>query len=149
MKMKIEFRGKSNGTIEELEEIGIEHTNGWVYGSYIDGFIINGIVEANDEYISIEQWCGVDPKTVGQYTNVNTHRGEKIFEGDYVRVRSDVHMGGLTYPAKDFYGVVDFLEGMWVVNNRVDKMIPLWSETNEIKILGNIDDNPELLEVSE
>lgn len=138
--MKIEFRGKATGSIEELEEIGIKHTNSWVYGNYVEGFIVIG---------DREQWSDVDPKTIGQYTNVNTPDGKKIFEGDYVRVRSDVHMGGLTYPAKDFYGVVEFLEGMWVVNNRVDKMIPLWSETNEIEIVVNIHDNPEYLEVSE
>ncbi|HBI2198553.1 TPA: hypothetical protein LR690_001904, partial [Listeria monocytogenes] len=91
-----------------------------------------------------------------QYTNVNTHRGEKIFQGDVVTVKhTEVAYKIYTpfstkvgyAPSRDFIGVVEFLEGMWVVNNRVDKMIPLWSETNEIEILGNIWDNPELLEV--
>ncbi|WP_243767833.1 hypothetical protein [Listeria monocytogenes] len=85
----IEFRGKVTCSIKELEEIGIKHTNGWIYGSYIDCFIIDGVMEANTEYIAIEKWCAVDSKTVGQYTNVNTPSGEKIFEGDIVEI--DVH----------------------------------------------------------
>ncbi|HHQ0831888.1 TPA: YopX family protein, partial [Listeria innocua] len=51
------------------------------------------------------------------------------------------------YATIPIIGVVEFLEGTWVINNRVNDMIPLWSETNEIEILGNIHDNPELLEV--
>lgn len=138
--MKIEFRGKAKGSIEELEEIGIKHTNGWIYGNYVDGFIVIG---------DREQWSDVDPKTVGQYTNVNTHQGEKIFDGDVVTTNYFREYSFNQYATIPLIGVVEFLEGMWVVNNRVDKMIPLWSETNEIQILGNIHDNPELLEVSE
>lgn len=130
--MKIEFRGKSD--IEELEEIGIEHNNGWVYGSYVDGFIVIG---------DRKQWSDVDPKTVGQYTNVNTPDGKKIFEDDYVLVK-DCHPTGYD----DFYGVVEFLEGAWWVDNELmQKAVLLWNESNEIEILGNIHDNPELLEV--
>ncbi|EAD6247428.1 YopX family protein [Listeria monocytogenes] len=130
--MKIEFRGKSKAD------------GAWEYGFYHGNrhtpIIVN---EEKTPDTFIQNRIPVDPKTVGQYTNVNTPRGEKIFEHDFVCVRSDVHMGGLTYPAKNFYGVVEFLEGMWVVNNRVNDMIQLWSETNEIEILGNIHDNPD------
>lgn len=135
--MNIEFRGKRLRSSE------------WVHGFYYEerGFSYITVITDKPGEIPTHLNVPVRPKTVGQYTNVNTPDGKKIFEGDYVRVRSNVHMGGLTYPAKDFYGVVEFLEGMWVVNNRVDKMIPLWSETNEIEIVVNIHDNPEYLEV--
>lgn len=128
--MKIEFRGKSD--IEELEEIGIEHNNGWVYGSYVDGFIVIG---------DRKQWSDVDPKTVGQYTGLNDKNGVKIFKGDIV-----LNPNGCT----DFVGVVEFSEGSWwVVNNKNKDAIPLFDELNGVDILGNIWDNPELLEVSE
>ncbi|EAD6849636.1 hypothetical protein AAU59_14045 [Listeria monocytogenes] len=159
--MKIEFRGKDIKTGE------------WRYGNIIysldavegfDAIIIpknnNNMFARPDEKsdLGFEVWHKVDPKTVGQYTNVNTHRGEKIFQGDVVTVKHTeiaykkhtpfgVKVGYA--PDEDFIGVVEFLEGMWVVNNRVDKMILLWSETNESEILGNIHDNPELLEVPE
>lgn len=89
----------------------------------------------------------IDPKTVGQYTNVNTHQEEKIFEGDIAKTSYIRAYGIAEYTTIPIIGVVEFLEGTWVINNRVNDMIPLWSETNEIEILGNIHDNPELLEV--
>lgn len=141
MKMKIEFRGKQCqinrwifGDLIECDDDHIfiftdEYDNGTLYG------LNYGLMIANRSY-------AVDPKTVGQCTNVNTPSGDKIFQGDVVSVEID---DGQRYGT--FIGVVEFLEGMWVVNNRVNDMIPLWSETNEIKILGNIWDNPKLLEV--
>ncbi|EAG9676195.1 hypothetical protein N4V48_001064 [Listeria monocytogenes] len=136
----IEFRGKVTCSIKELEEIGIKHTNGWIYGSYIDGFIIDGVVEANTEYIAIEKWCAVDSKTVGQYTNVNTPSGKKIFEGDIVEIDVHDHLGWNVIKGK-----VIFLEGAWLVTDSGSFAIPLWSEINEIEVIGNIHENPELL----
>ncbi len=36
----------------------------YVYGWYVDGFIVGEVIEANDEYIAIEYWVPVDPETV-------------------------------------------------------------------------------------
>lgn len=144
--MKIEFRGKDIKTGE------------WRYGNIIhsldtiddfDSIIIpktnNNMFASSDENsdLGFEGWYKVDPKTVGQYTNVDTPDGKKIFEDDYVLVK-DCHPTGYD----DFYGVVEFLEGAWWVDNELmQKAVLLWNESNEIEILGNIHDNPELLEV--
>lgn len=148
--MKIEFRGKDIKTGE------------WRYGNIIhsldtiddfDSIIIpktnNNMFASSDENsdLGFEGWYKIDPKTVGQYTNVNTHQEEKIFEGDIAKTSYIRAYGIAEYATIPIIGVVEFLEGMWVINNRVNDMIPLWSETNEIEILGNIHDNPELLEV--
>lgn len=43
-----------------------------------------------------------------------------------------------------FIGVVKFLEGGWVLDNEVsEKCEPLWSEIDELTILGNIYENPQ------
>ncbi|MCX77476.1 hypothetical protein DXQ21_00205 [Listeria monocytogenes] len=131
--MKIEFRGKATGSIEELEEIGIKHTNGWIYGSYIDDFIINGIVEVNDEYISIEQWSDVDPKTVGQYTTLRDKNGIKIFDGD--RCWNDF---------EEAYGVIIFDEGKFQFEFD-DAVMDLCDAVMDLEVIGNIYD----VEVSE
>lgn len=75
-----------------------------------------------------------------QYTNQKNYKGQDIYEGDYVLVKVD---DGFNYG--DFVGVVRFLEGSWVVDNYNEELIDLFSETNEIDILGNIYENPELL----
>lgn len=62
--INIAFKAKSLIDIRELNEHNIIHENGYVTGSYIDGYIISGVVEANSEYISIGQWCPIDTSTL-------------------------------------------------------------------------------------
>ena len=58
------FKAKAETSVEELKSIGIENENGYVTGYFVDGFIVGTVVEANDEYISIEWWCPVDADTL-------------------------------------------------------------------------------------
>ncbi|EDH0847344.1 hypothetical protein GCV63_09725 [Listeria monocytogenes] len=135
---EIEFRGKALISIEELDEIGIKHKNGYVYGDLVDNsHIVTGILESNDEYICIETWCGIDSKTIGQYTGLKDKNGKKIFEGD---IGWDEH--------NECYGVVKFEEGkfLYVWENIVED---LWEVADGIDICGNIHENPELMEGTE
>ncbi|KAA9612576.1 hypothetical protein DCK06_00190 [Listeria monocytogenes] len=133
-KMKIEFRGKSKAD------------GAWHYGYYHCNRETPIIVyEWETPTTIVQNRIPVYPKTVGQYTNVDTPDGKKIFEDDYVLVK-DCHPTGYD----DFYGVVEFLEGAWWVDNELmQKAVLLWNESNEIEILGNIHENPDLLEVAE
>ncbi|MBR1724029.1 MAG: hypothetical protein IJ723_03300, partial [Ruminococcus sp.] len=76
----------------------------------------------------------VIPETVGEYTGLTDKNGVKIFEGDICH----------------FYGG-DYYSGGWEVNRVRTIEINaecLWYLENAeyIKIIGNIHDNPELLE---
>ena len=84
----------------------------------------------------------VIPETVGQYTGVTDRSGRKIFEGDIL-----VFCKGATYPYKVIW------DGMgWKLIRSDGKRIKEAFECNEIhyvkisEVIGNIHDNPELLE---
>lgn len=109
---EIEFRGLSNGS--------------WVYGVYVDGYIIDGIVEANDEYITIESWIPVDKNTIGQYTGLEDIEYVEIYEGDIVEV------DGM------YNSVVEFIDGGFVLKiNGEIYPLRLFSK----KVIGNIYEN--------
>lgn len=94
----------------------------------------------------------VDPSTIGQYTGLTDKNGTKIFEGDIVTYEDAV---------ADFEGYHDevFLncgevgisawDGIYFTNRQTVDMSDLYeSETTvDCEVIGNIFDNPELLEV--
>ena len=81
-----------------------------------------------------------------QSTGILDKNNKEIFEGDVVRqVR--------TQPTTEndiITGVVTMLEGAWLIMNDNEQLASyLWSETDENEIIGNIYENPELLEVEQ
>ena len=135
------FRGLSVEAFNEEE---------WKYGYLIEdegySFIINKVIEANEQYITIGSWCPVNPETLGQTTGLKDKNGKEIFEGDVVRqVRTQP-----TTENEIIIGVVTMIEGAWLIMNDCEQLASkLWSETDENEIIGNIYENPELLEVQD
>lgn len=118
-----------------------ETFNSWVYGDLVhkaDGEIYI-VPEAgkNNAYPVDPETVGqytVDPETVGQYTGLRDKNENKIFEGDIVRYH-------------DMYFVVRWLDS-WArfMLASKDEMINLLDASQLRKIVGNIYDNPELIE---
>lgn len=63
---------------------------GWAYGVPVsDGkrtYIISGVVDSNEDFITIEQWQPVHSDSIGQFTGLYDRNGVKVFEWDVVRV---------------------------------------------------------------
>lgn len=81
-----------------------------------------------------------------QYTGLKDKEGREIYEGDIVRVSDD-------------YGNTDFTEGgigtvcgmedlfMWYIDGDVHNGLYDVNQSSYIEVIGNIHENPELLEV--
>lgn len=100
------FRAKSSHPTTQLDKLDIIHDNGWVFGDYVDGYIVNNVIEANDEYITIENWVSVDKSTLGQYSGFEDNKGVKIFSGDRIedidgRLLTVVYKNGMFAVEKD------------------------------------------------
>lgn len=121
----------------------------WIYGFYFyDSFY-------NKAYITIGNYCmtastiisnqrimnalEVDPNTVGQYTGLTDKNGTKIFEGDIVKYGDTVH--NVVFEQRNgtaYFGLVySTLETL---------SFGYYQDLKQIEVIGNIYDNPELLE---
>lgn len=92
----------------------------------------------------------VDPKTVGQYTGLTDDNEKKIFEGDILNV---INPDDDDYITKVYFKCntlcVD-VEGQDYDYTSIGFATEIWDdECDRVEIIGNIHDNPELLEVQE
>ncbi len=96
----------------------------------------------------------VDPKTVGQFTGLTDKNGKKIFEGDILKISKKYDGIGTYYiPPLDYPVKVavkwDMCAWMWETlceDKRYIRFPEAWCHF-ECEVIGNIHDNPELLEV--
>lgn len=118
----------------------------WVYGVPCKGtekdeseMLIIQDVFACDEYLCRGcEFTPVIPETVGQYTGLTDINGKKIFEGDIINCNA-------------LYGAYGFRNGIvaWdeILLSWKAGGTPLYGDNLQTyKVIGNIRDNPELLE---
>ena len=131
---EILFRGKRADTKE------------WIYGDVQQNVDAVKIREQEQSIQRIAKSFVVIPETVGQYTGLFDKNGRKIFEGDIIEAHFDELFPDLAttlvvvwsdygWFGRDMEGNVDSLEQKWV--------------SDFFEIIGNIHDNPDLLEVSD
>ena len=120
------FRGKRND-------------NGkWVYGLLCRV----GDTYANIRRMDTEVLYSVLTNTIGQFTGLTDKNGKKIFEGDICRMKADRLKG---------YGAIIFMGSAFVLCDKTHKQTryyPLYPD-GQFTVVGNIHDNPELLEEKE
>lgn len=135
---EILFRGKriDNG---ELVEGGIVHQTDF-YGDSVDRYFI---IDGTDTDDNIGPAYRVHPDTVGQFTGLTDKNGKKIFEGDFVVV---------PLSGKSAKGIVEYFKTDicgFVVITQPQYSNYVLQKNYVYEVIGNIHDNPELLEVSE
>ena len=116
----------------------------WVYGLLCRV----GDTYANIRRMDTEVLYSVLTNTIGQSTGLTDKNGKKIFEGDIIHLEySQVFFGGMYFG--EYTAEVSYKEGCFItdgINNGDEIETPLSGFNNdEVEIIGNIYDNPELV----
>lgn len=127
---EILFRGKRTDNGEWVEGLVARYNPKFDCANIVDGF---------------ESLVPVKTETVGQYTGLNDKNGRKIFEGDILSAHLDVN-----YPENETIAVIVWANNAWCIQELGAE--PDIIGDDELKndgweIIGNIYDNPELMEV--
>ena len=87
------------------------------------------------------------PETVGQYTGLTDKSGKKIFEGDICRFKrfNDIHVGEIVFNVTTASFVMRYQSIVGAYGEKATQKM-LLSVCDDIEVIGNIHDNPELLE---
>ena len=115
--------------MREIKFRGKRNDNGeWVYGWYV-GYS-NAMGYIHGDYVDKNEVWQVDAETVGQYTGLKDKKGVEIYEGDLLQFED--------YPPQE----VVWEDGGFAVE---DYYLADWYDG--AVVIGNIHDNPELMEV--
>ena len=119
----------------------------WVYGSFcmdareqFDNLCCcDGFIRLYDKNKGKMQMHEVERATVGQYTGLKDKNGQRIFEGDIVE--------GYDFSEDDGFGLVRWDDGgFWVGNDDWWGTFSDNYDGDSFEVIGNIHDNPELVE---
>ncbi len=130
---EILFRGK------KLDPVTLKPTDEWVEGYFMRG-AVDGIYMIQEE----SKRCHiVDGETVGEYTGLTDKNGKRVFEGDIVQWG----MKGYEYPIR-VAEVKIAPDIQFCLKDRTYQYGSFAYQDTEkyLEIIGNIHDNPELLE---
>lgn len=107
----------------------------WLYGSLV--VIVNESLTAGKQTFILPDFVFVKPETVGQFTGRHDKSGNEIYERDIVEYRwlDEEHQEGEYY-----CGRIDFHYGSFRLQMSLDSYA-----SEDLTVLGNIDDNPKLL----
>lgn len=114
--------------------------NEWVYGDLIhlsNGYAIRKLED------DIMTYTRVDSNSVGQYTTRKDSKGNKMFEGDIIKIKF------LNFPdgkVKYEYGVIVYSKDIFIISSkRFDYNLIGIRENETRSVIGNIFENPDLI----
>ena len=126
----------------------------WIYGDLMQNVDCIKIREQEKDVKHIAKSFEIDLETVGQYTDLTDKNGKRIFEGDMIKPFDDeVDKMVVEFHNGQFllclYGERGYMaEYGWEEEGNYGcfEAEPLSSYGDDIEIIGNIHDNPELLD---
>jgi uncharacterized phage protein (TIGR01671 family) len=140
------FRGKRTDNDEWIEG-ALLYTVSWT-GAVTDARIVEDYLDDDIPQLFQHE---VEPSTVGQYTGLHDKNGKEIYEGDIVRTK-DGDIKKIIY--KDYWGAFGVEYGL-LFDKESGKHVKahgglshFYGDSQFYEVIGNIHDNPELLEES-
>ena len=122
--------------MREIKFWGRRPNGEWIHGALIPAeYSWWGVPSIADKNFRYE----VDPETIGQYTGVYDSEENPVYEGDIIH---------FLHRKKFETGVVHYTNGAFRVKNRVNLRhdhLGTVAMFNQIHVIGNIHDNPELM----
>lgn len=136
MNREILYRGKRTDNGEWVEGYYAKYLN-------LKHEIYTAILKFDNEDGAVysDEITAVIPETVGEYTGLTDKNRKKIFEGDIVKFRINFNNEKLGFR----YGTVIFDHGSFHIDTDYCFLCTFASD-DDIEVIGNIHDNPELLE---
>lgn len=138
---EILFRGQTRRKGEKVWMDGSPVESNWVYGGIFQGLnrsVIYG-------YDPIEKYV-VYSDTVGQFTGMSDKNGKKIFEDDIVVICYETDGEDFSETKRVHYNAKECCWYPMRWEERCERC-DYYTEVKSIEVIGNIHDNPELLEV--
>lgn len=119
-------------------------------GEWVYGYAVKGCDKDNQMFIAQSIGLGfftggvsakeVIPETVGQFTGLCDKNGNKIFEGDIVKYGNTIH--------KAIFEQRNGTAYFGLVYSEIETLpFGHYQDLKQIEVIGNIHNNPELLEV--
>lgn len=143
----IKFRGIPLRDADYIYEIA-DYDGTFVYGYYIkngDGAMIVGDKTEELDDVGLSRWFeDVAPKTVGQFTGMKDVSGKDIYEGDIVK-------SNYKYAQPNVSQIIMEDGNSYITGEDLatgNEML-VSDHIGEIEVIGNVHENPELLEVNE